>query len=249
VAQKLSERNPILFAAGSMEHLLPKLITAYKKRGKSADIEMVFGPSSSLCRKIEENEIFDLFIAASTIHTNALQKKGMLKNVQLLGINEMVMVYRKGLSERIEPIEQVLKDQNLIIGISTTGLDPHSNEEPSILKEIGRITGESVPELTKRTRLITGGRETPNAPNGRNQYGWIMETQRVELLFTYFSSALAAVEDNLDLRIVQLPRRLRTAGEYGIGIRPGAGAMAGDFFEWLLSLQANEILFELGFQK
>ena len=51
-------------------------------------------------------------------------------------------------------------DPNLALGMSTTGLDP-SADELEILRKISANFGVDTQSLRSRTRIITGGRETP----------------------------------------------------------------------------------------
>ena len=112
-------------------------------------------------------------------------------------------------------------DPNLELEMSTTGLDPSANEL-EILRKISASSGVDTQSLRSRTRIITGGRETPNSPQGQNQCGWIMETQDIDLLLTFQSNAIEATDDNPHLQICNLPEKVRVDGYYGIGISPDA---------------------------
>ncbi|MBT6287461.1 MAG: solute-binding protein, partial [Oceanospirillales bacterium] len=187
--------NLVILAPGSMTHILPSLLVEYHSL-KPPSIHCEFGPSGSLRAKIEAGKHYHLFLSATTTHTQDLFHSDHLSKHDVLGYNRMVLLHRRSIDVRQETVLSHLVDSTRILGMSTTGLDPAGDYALEILKNVSVATKTSLSDLVARTRIITGGRETPNAPPGRNQYGWIMETQNVDLLLTYYSNALAAMDDN-----------------------------------------------------
>ena len=123
-------------------------------------------------------------------------------------------------------------DPNLALGMSTTGLDP-SADDLEILRKISANSGVDTQSLRSRIRIITGGRETPNSPQGRNQYGWIMETQDVDLLLTFQSNAIEATDDNPQPN-GNLPERCGSTDTMVSGFRP-TQIRSWLIYNWLLS--------------
>ena len=163
-------------------------------------------------------------------------------------MNPTVLVYRSDIDVADTGILQLLADPSWQLGMSTSGLNP-SDTEFEILSKISEAT-ESDPEvLASRTRLITGGRENPNAPKGRNQYGWIMETQEVDLLLTFQSNAIDAVADNRGLQFTELPLSIRVVGQYGIGVSIDARREIKGLYDWLLSTEGKNILEQNGLER
>ena len=235
-----------ILAAGSMLGLLPKLLKNFFGGTPSA-ITISFGPSGALRSKIEAGQSCVLFISATSVHTDALVEKQILKTSNILGLNPTVLLHQKALNVSKESALHRILDPNLTLGISTTGLDP-SADEFEILHKISSISGIDPQALQSRTRIITGGRETPNSPQGRNQYGWIMETQDVDLLLTLQSNAIEAISDNPRLQFCNLPETVRVNGYYGIGISPDADQELVAFYHWLLSDVGQEYLRRSGFE-
>ena len=159
----------------------------------------------------------------------------------------MVLLHRHSIDVRQETVLSHLVDNARILGMSTTGLDPAGDYALEILKNVSVATKTSLSDLVARTRIITGGRETPNAPPGRNQYGWIMETQNVDLLLTYYSNALAAMDDNPHVGFCDLPEPIAMTGTYGIGVAKHTTKTAFNLYRWLLSKEAQNRLADSGF--
>ena len=235
-----------IMSAGSMLHLLPKLLHDHLGSNGSG-YELEFGPSGALRTKIESGHPCQLFISASSIHTQSLVENHYLKSCALLGLNRSVLLHPLRQQVTEESAVGFLTDSQYQLAISTTGLNPTINEL-EILERITQIGGLKSGELKKRIRLITGGRETPNAPVGRNQYGWIMETQSVDLLLTYQTHAIEAVVDNPNLSFTHLPDSVRVDGHYGIALSSLASPILEGFYDWLLSSKGQSRLSECGFR-
>ena len=183
--------------------LLPKLLENYFGATPSA-ITTSVGPSGALRSKIEAGHACALFISATSVHTDALVEKQILKISNILGLNATVLLHQKSLNVSEESAVHRILDTNLELEISTTGLDP-SADELEILRKISANSGVDTQSLRSRTRIITGGRETRNSPQGRNQFGWIMETEDIDLLLTFRFIAIEATDDNPHFRFCNLP--------------------------------------------
>lgn len=234
-----------IMAAGSMVHLLPQLLYHHLGSDGSA-YELEFGSSGALRSRIESGYSCQLFISASSIHTQSLVENHYLKSCALLGLNRVVLVYPLRLRITEKSALFFLMNPQYQLAMSTTGLNPAVNEL-EMLDRITKVGGLKSGELQKRTRLITGGRETPNAPTERSQYGWIMETQSVDLLLTYQTHAIEAVADNPNLSFIHLPDTVRVDGYYGIALSSLASPRLAEFYDWLLGSEGQSYLSEYGF--
>lgn len=239
--------SSVVMAAGSMLQLLPRLLIACPKVDESK-FQTVFGPSSSLRDKIENGQRCELFISANSTYTDALVKAEIFSRAAVLGLNPTVLVFRSEIDLADNKILQLLTDPCWQLGMSTIGLDP-SIDEFEVLSKISGATKSDPQALVSRTRLITGGREDPNAPKGRNQYGWIMETQEVDLLLTLQSNAIDAVADNPTLRCTQLPLSIRVIGQFGVGISVDACREINELYDWLLSTEGKNVLEQNGLER
>jgi molybdate transport system substrate-binding protein len=238
--------NLRVLAPGSMTHLMPRLLDLYLQTN-SASINTNYGPSGSLRAKIESGAEFDLYLSASTTHTRDLMQLGWLKQTDILGFNSMVLLYQSELKVTPSTVIQTLIDPRISVGMSTTGLDPSRDYAIEVLQKVSDISGVTFEHIEKKTRMITGGRETPNAPPGRNQYGRLMETENVQVLLTYLSNALAAIEDNANISFTELPETIAVTATYAIGLANTAPDQAHHLYQWLIDMDARRILKDGGF--
>lgn len=238
--------NLRVLAPGSMTHLMPRLINLYLQTNL-ASIDTSYGPSGSLRAKIESGADFDLYLSASSTHTQDLMQLGWLKQADILGFNSMVLLYQSELALTPSTVVQTLIDPQISVGMSTTGLDPSGDYAIEVLQKVSDVSGVALEHIEKKTRMITGGRETPNAPPGRNQYGWLMETENVQVLLTYLSNALAAIEDNANISFTELPETIAVTGTYAIGLAKTATDQAHHLYQWLIDMDAQRILKDGGF--
>lgn len=235
-----------ILAAGSMLRLLPKLLAAHFSPNQPV-FACQFGPSGSLRAKIESGHPCQLFISATSVHTKALVDNLILSSSDILGLNPAVLLHRSSLNVTESSALEWVLNEKFALGMSTTGLDPVADEF-AVLQQIADATNQDLIQLKSRTRIITGGRETPNAPPGRNQYGWIMETQNVDLMLTFQSNAIEAIEDNPTLQMCHLPKNVRITGDYGIAISQSASDQLVGFYHWLGSNEGKAYLAEFGFE-
>ena len=236
----------LILAAGSTRHLMPHLLSQYCADTKQK-CHCEYGRSSSFKSKIEMGAKFSLFISASSVHTESLGLSGKLRRYDILGCNRLVLLHRKTQKIRQNNVQTLFSDPSLSLGLSTTGFDPTIGAS-EIIEEVCRTAEIQPRELKSRTRIITGGREKPNAPTNRNQYGWIMETQDVDLILTIQSNAIDAIDDNPRLKFSKLPLSIDTVMRYGLGLANAATNEAEELFDWLLNNnRAREILIERGF--
>ena len=236
----------LILAAGSTRHLMPYLLSQYCAETK-LKCQCEYGRSSSFKSKIEMGAKFSLFISTSSAHTESLGLSGKLRRYETLGSNRLVLLHRKTQTIHRNNVLILFSDPSLSLGLSTTGFDPTIGAS-EIIEEVCRAAEIPADELKSRTRIITGGREKPNAPMNRNQYGWIMETQAVDLILTIQSNAIDAIDDNPKLKFSKLPLSVDMVMRYGLGLAKDATNKAEELFDWLLNNnKARKILIERGF--
>jgi ABC-type molybdate transport system substrate-binding protein len=236
----------VIFAPGSMSELLPRLIEAYVPLD-TLKTQFVFGPSGSLRAKIEKGNTAHLFLSACDSHTKALFADKHLVDHAIFGENRMVLLHQRTLDVTQSTALEFLANQKLTLGASTTGLDPQDDYAFQVLRKISHASNMPLESLERRTRVITGGRENPNAPVGRNQYGWIMETQHLDLLLTLHTNACQAVSDNQQITFCELPEELQVICSFGIGLTSNPHPDSSPLYTWLQSMNAHQILIDAGF--
>ena len=94
---------------------------------------------------------------------------------------------------------------------------------------------------------LTGGPDSDPAPEGRNTYAWVMESDRADLFLTYCTNAVLARRESPDLQIVQVPQALSVAADYGLVVLDGAPDAAWRLAFHILSPAGQAVLAEYGF--
>lgn len=236
----------LILAAGSTRHLIPYLMEQYNI-DTTTKFDCQFGPSGLLKSKIERGIKFAIFISTSITHTKSLQLSGNLRRNEVFGYNPLVLLHRSNQKIFKGDVLDFFLNPSLSFGISTTGFDATIGAS-EILADICKAAEIRESDLKSRSQIITGGRENPNAPPDRNQYGWIMETQDLDLILTVKSNAIEAIKDNPELTFAKLPLPINTVGLYGLGLAKSASYEAEKLFDWLFNDdKAREILIEHGF--
>ena len=234
----------VCFAPGSMLDVMPELVSAFSKH---SPVEIIYklGPSGSLCEEILSGSQPDIFISANVAHPKKLFAAGIAGEPEIVIGNDMVALTNKHSSCQSSQLIDFMRHKNTVIGISTTGADPSGDYAAEILSRADSMHGDMM--LVNKAQMITGGRETPNAPKGRNQYGWLMENGRADIMLSYRSNALAACNDNADLTIIELPDELSLRGLYAACVLSDAPMAAFDFVWYLLTNNAQSIFKQHGF--
>ena len=231
-----------ILSPGSLERVLPVLL-----EDRFQDFRVIQGPSGNLRQRIEAGTRCDLFFSAHIKHCQLLASQQLLQEVAPLGFNETVLVVTRARWQNAADLKQFLSAPETHLAMATTGMFSESEAPTPLVYQLSRYLKQPVEQLEKQIRRITGGRETPNAPADRDQYGWIMEHEPVDALFTFLSNALNTVEDNPDLDLIRLPPDLRTQGLYGVGLGIEASTRAKELFHKLQTVEASSILETFGF--
>ena len=227
-----------------MLNVMPELVNAFSNRSH-AELLYKLGPSGSLCEDILSGAQPDIFISANLAHPKKLFAAGLAGEPEIVIGNDMVALTNKRSNCESSQLIDFMRQKNTVIGISTTGADPSGDYAAEILSLADNKYGDMM--LVNKAQMITGGRETPNAPKGRNQYAWLMENGRADIMLSYRSNALAACKDNADLEIIELPEELSLRGVYAACVLSDAPTAAFDFIWYLLTNNAQSIFKQHGF--
>lgn len=126
---------------------------------------------------------------------------------------------------------QVMLGDDIRVGTSTPKADPSGDYAFQVFEKAGALVDGATEKLKAKALKLTGGKDSEKAPEGRNTYGWVMESDKADIFLTYCTNALLARGEVPDLAIVQLPddlsggRRLWTDGHGG---RLKGSLVAGD---------------------
>ena len=114
--------------------------------------------------------------------------------------------------------------------------------------QLSRILVEIENNQLDKALQLTGGPESKKAPEGRNQYAWVMEEKQADVFLTYCTNAVAVQKENSDLHVTPIPEALAVGADYGLIVRGDADPAAWQFALYILSGAGQDILKKYGFE-
>lgn len=142
----------------------------------------------------------------------------------------------------------VLVDERLRLGTSTPKADPSGDYTWQLFGKADRLRTGSREILNGKALQLTGGPDSVKAPEGRNQYGWVMSEKKADVFLTYCTNAVLAKKEVLGLKIVKIPEELSVGTEYGLVVSNQASVEGWRFGMFILSPEGQNILDKYGFE-
>jgi molybdate transport system substrate-binding protein len=236
-----------LCAAGSLEAALGDVLASYEKTSETK-VTTKFGPSGLLRKAIEGGENCDVFASADMVHPEKLASSGWGSPVALFARNQLCALAQSEVEVTTDNLLITLMNQNVRVGTSTPKADPSGDYAWELFRKADTIKAGSFATLSGKALQLTGGPESEKAPEGRNQYGWVMGQKKADVFLTYCTNAVLARKDVPALRIIRIPEDLSVGADYGLLVRNGAPNEAWKLAMYILSPEGQKILRQYGFE-
>ncbi|MEZ4599400.1 MAG: molybdate ABC transporter substrate-binding protein [Syntrophotaleaceae bacterium] len=236
-----------LYAAGSLKAALGDVVAAFEK-GHQTEVSTKFAPSGLLRKEIEGGAKVDVFASADMGHPQKLADAGWGQPVVLFTRNQLCALAQPDVKVTSENLLDTLLDKKIKVGTSTPKADPSGDYAWELFEKADKIKQSSFKTLSEKALQLTGGPESAKAPEGRNQYGWVMSEKKADVFLTYCTNAVLAKKDVSELNIVPVPENLSVGADYGLLVRNGAPEEAYRLAMFILSPEGQTILKEYGFQ-
>lgn len=236
-----------LYAAGSLKAALGDVAKAYEAASDDT-VETTFGPSGLLRKRIEGGESAHVFASANMKHPQALEQQGKSGPVTQFARNKLCAIAQPDLKVSSESLLDVMLDEGTRLGTSTPMADPSGDYAWALFEKAGKAKPGAFETLDAKALKLTGGPDSDKAPEGRNQYGWVMSEKKADVFLTYCTNAVLAQKDTADLRIVRIPDELGVGANYGLTVLKGAPEEARKLADFILSSDGREILVRYGFE-
>ena len=207
-----------------------------------------FGPSGLLRKAIEEGEKPDVFASANMAHPEKLSTIKWGSPVVLFARNQLCAISQPDVEVTTDKLYTTLMDSNVRIGTSTPKADPSGDYAWELFRKADAIKEGSFTTLSGKALQLTGGPKSEKAPEGRNQYGWVMEEKRADIFLTYCTNAVLARKEVQALKIIHIPDELSVGADYGLLVRDGAPTDAWRLAMYILSPDGQKLLKEYGFE-
>lgn len=236
-----------VYAAGSLKAALSEVIASYQQTYGTI-ITTQFGPSGLLRKAIEEGGKPDIFASADMIHPEKLASNGWGSPVVMFTRNQLCAIAQPHVEVTTANLYATLLDKNIRVGTSTPKADPSGDYAWELFQKADKIKEGSFATLSVKALQLTGGPDSIKAPDGRNQYGWVMNEKKADIFLTYCTNALLAQKEVPPLKIIRIPEELSVGADYGLIVRDGAMKEAWRLAMYILSPIGQNIMKKHGFE-
>lgn len=235
-----------LVAAGSLRTALGQVAAEFGA-ARGTTVETTFGPSGLMRQRIEDGAAAHVFASANMAHPRALEEAGRGGPVVRFARNRLCGLAQADLDVSPETLLDVMLAEGTRLGTSTPGADPSGDYAWELFARAGERREGAAAALREKALQLTGGPDSDPAPECRNTYAWVMESDRADLFLTYCTNAVLARREAPDLQIVQVPEALSVAADYGLVVLDGAPDAAWRLAFHILSPAGQAVLAEYGF--
>lgn len=235
------DQGLVLVAAGSLKTALGEVAENYAATYGTA-VATRFGPSGLIRKSIEDGEPAHVFASANMAHPRTLEDAGLGSPVALFARNKLCAIARPGVGVSTSTLIDVIRDAGTRLGTSTPKADPSGDYAWAFFEKTGH--GD---ELKAKALQLTGGPDSKPAPEGRNTYGWVLDSDQADVFVTYCTNAVLARSDVPDLQIVALPNDLSVGADYGLIVLRDAPPAAWHLAMYILSPEGQAVLAKYGF--
>jgi molybdate transport system substrate-binding protein len=236
-----------LYAAGSLKAALGDVVAAFEKTYQTKAATK-FAPSGLLRKAIEAGESPDLFASANMAHPAKLASAGWGSPVVLFARNQLCALAQPEVEVTSDTLYATLMDESIRVGTSTPKADPSGDYAWELFRKADRIKEGSFSTLSGKALKLTGGPDTQKAPEGRNQYGWVMSEKKADVFLTYCTNAVLAAKEVQSLQVIKVPEELSVGADYGLLVSNEASKEAWRLAMYMLSPEGQKILREYGFE-
>lgn len=237
----------VLYGAGSLEASLSDVVAAYEE-ATGHEVRTAFGPSGLMRQRIESGETAHVFASANMAHPEKLQADGKAGPVRLFARNELCAIARDDIEVTEETLLEVISRPEVRLGTSTPGADPSGDYAWELFGKAESVRPGSRERLESKARQLTGGPTSEKPPAGRNQYAWVLDSDRADVFLTYCTNAVLARREVPSMQIVSIPSELAVGADYGLTVLDGAPEAAEELADFILAPEAQSILERYGFE-
>lgn len=237
-----------LYAAGSLKAAMTDVARAFEKANDGLEVATTFAASGLLRERIETGEVAHVYASANMKHPRTLAKAGKAATpVRMFARNQLCAIAQENVDVTSETLLAKMLSDDIRIGTSTPKADPSGDYAFTLFEKAEALSAGAHAKLSGKALILTGGPDTAKAPQGRNQYGWVMSTNKADIFLTYCTNAVRAQKDTPSLKKIAIPQALAVSADYGLIVLsnapPGAKALA----DYILAPEAQAILRGYGF--
>ena len=239
-----------LYAAGSLKAALSDAARAFAaETAGEQKVKTEFAASGLLRGRIEKGEPAHVFASANMKHPQTLFDAGRAATkVRMFARNQLCAIAQEGIDVSPDTLLDVMLDEKVRLGTSTPKADPSGDYAFALFGKADALKPGAKAKLVAQALKLTGGATTEKAPEGRNQYGWVMCENKADVFLTYCTNAVLAKKDTPSLQIVSIPDDLSVGADYGMIVLKDAPEGAIALADFILGPKGQKILRDYGFK-
>ncbi len=237
----------LLLSAGSLKVALTQVAEEFQAT-TGIPVQGSFAPAGALRERIEQGETAQVFASASMNHPEKLAAAGKAAPAVIFARNRVCALTDDDIQTSPETLLDTLLSDKVRLGVSTPGRDPLGDYTVQLIQKTEAVRSGAAEKLKAKATRLTGGLDSPKPPEGRNAYGWVIETELADVFLTYCTNAILAQKEVPSLKIVQIPEAYAVGADYGLTVMNDAPEDAWKFAFYILSPRGQSILARHGFQ-
>jgi len=235
-----------VYAAGSLRHVLPALVSAFSAMTGVA-VETRHGPAGLLRERIEQGGRPDLFLSASINHPARLAELGLSGPPVIFVRNTMAAAVRRAAKMTTDNFVDRLLDPTVRIGTSTPLKDPSGDYAWAIFQRIDRIRPGAFGLLDAKAMKLVGASETVPTPRPYDPVSDGLADGSVDVFLGYLTGLTSLVAELPDVEIVAIPPAVNVVPEYGLVAIENCRPAALSFALFVMSAAGQLLLQQFGF--
>lgn len=236
-----------IYSAGSLRAPLTEIIKAYTAK-YGTPIEVVYGASGLLEKRLENGEPADLYTSADRGGPESLASSGKAGPTVTLARNHLCAVLRPGFKSTPAKILSTLLDPAVRISTSNPLDDPGGAYAFAMFQRADSIQPGSRAKLeAKAIKVGTGPGLVTVPPGTDNAIAWLITEKQIDVFLSYCTNGHQAEAALPGITTVELPTALAITASYGMTILNAAHPEATRLAMFILSPTGQKILMAHGF--
>ena len=248
-ATTAAETQPLkIYSAGSLRAPLTEIIKAYSAK-YGTPVEMVYGASGLLAKRLQSGEPADLFTSADRGGPESLSESGKAGPTVTLARNHLCAVLRPGLKSSSATILSTLLDPSDVrVSTSNPQDDPGGAYAFAMFQRADAVRPGSRAKLEAKAIKVGNGPGLVTVPPGTaNAFAWLVKEKQIDASLSYCTNGHQAEAALPGITTIELPSALAITASYGMTILNSAHPEATRLAMFILSPGGQEILRAHGF--
>lgn len=236
-----------VYSAGSLREPLTKITQAYTAT-YGTPVDLVFGASGALAKRLADGEPADLLTSADRGGPEMLSSAGKSGPAVSFARNHLCAVVRPGLKTTTATILDTLLNPSVRVSTSNPQDDPGGAYAWAMFQRAEAIRPGSRAKLEAKAIKIGNGPGLIAVPAGtKNTVAWLITDKQIDVFVSYCTNGRQAAAALPGISTIELPPSLAVTANYGMTVLNGARPEASRLALFILSSAGQKILGEAGF--